>query len=317
MQRVRFARFGQASTSATHKVLVALNAVQDAFSFDLDVDEIPLPDGSAPYDDIALTRRLTAAVATRHRGVYPIGVCDVEIGDDDNECSYDPAGAVVSIYKWPEKFPGVSPERLLAFHVAGILLAMRVGLAGHNDEVRHCVEDYCDDPADRVPGVLRATYCADCSAEIRRAVQSGALPLAEASAVHRMLDWVAKRRRAFVVMPFDRQHDRLFEDAIRPTLTARKWECVRGDEVFEAADIVDWIWQEIQRCHAVVAVVSGGNPNVFYEIGYAQALGRPTVLLAHRIEEVPFDLRGQRVILYDAESISDGRLAGELARFLA
>jgi hypothetical protein len=66
MQRVRFVRYGRASTTAAHSTIVALNAVQDAFCFDLDIDELPLPAGEPPYDDIAMTRALTASVASKH-----------------------------------------------------------------------------------------------------------------------------------------------------------------------------------------------------------------------------------------------------------
>jgi hypothetical protein len=224
---------------------------------------------------------------------------------------------VVSLNGWAQKFPGVAPERLLAFHVAGILLSMRVTLAGHTDEVRHCVEDYCDNSTDRIPGVAAADYCSECRAGIRRAIQSGVLPLAEAAAVYRMLDWIARRRRAFVVMPFDDGHDRLYDEVLRPALAANKWDAVRGDEVFQAADVVDVIWEEIHRAQAVIALVVGRNPNVFYEVGYAHALGRPTIILTSAVEDVPFDLRGQRVIVFSDESLADGRLARELGRYLA
>ena len=42
------------------------------------------------------------------------------------------------------------------------------------------------------------------------------------------------------------------------------------------------------------------NANVFYELGYAHALNKPTILLANRLtEELPFDISGYRVIFYD------------------
>ena len=43
----------------------------------------------------------------------------------------------------------------------------------------------------------------------------------------------------------------------------------------------------------------GSRPNVFYELGYAHALGKPTILLAERGRELPFDIRGYRCIFYD------------------
>ncbi len=41
------------------------------------------------------------------------------------------------------------------------------------------------------------------------------------------------------------------------------------------------------------------NANVFYELGLAHALEKPVVLVSSNEEDVPFDLRHIRVILYD------------------
>ena len=42
------------------------------------------------------------------------------------------------------------------------------------------------------------------------------------------------------------------------------------------------------------------NANVFYELGFAHALDKPTILLANRGDtELPFDVSSYRVIFYD------------------
>ena len=48
----------------------------------------------------------------------------------------------------------------------------------------------------------------------------------------------------------------------------------------------------------LIADLSGSNANVFYEVGLAHALEKPTVLLVREGEDVPFDLRGIRYIRY-------------------
>jgi hypothetical protein len=48
----------------------------------------------------------------------------------------------------------------------------------------------------------------------------------------------------------------------------------------------------------IVADCTDRNPNVFYEIGLAHAIGKPTILLTQREEDVPFDLRHWRYIAY-------------------
>lgn len=45
----------------------------------------------------------------------------------------------------------------------------------------------------------------------------------------------------------------------------------------------------------------GRNPNVFYEVGYAHALGKPTILLTQRAEDIPFDLKHFPHIVYQSK----------------
>lgn len=48
----------------------------------------------------------------------------------------------------------------------------------------------------------------------------------------------------------------------------------------------------------VIADLTGANPNVYYELGLAHAFRKRVILLAQRIDELPFDLRSYRVIPY-------------------
>jgi hypothetical protein len=59
------------------------------------------------------------------------------------------------------------------------------------------------------------------------------------------------------------------------------------------------IWSAIHAARIVVADCTGRNPNVFYEIGLAHAIGRYTILISQSIDDVPFDLRHLRIILYE------------------
>jgi hypothetical protein len=49
----------------------------------------------------------------------------------------------------------------------------------------------------------------------------------------------------------------------------------------------------------LVADLTGRNPNVFYELGLAHAMQKPVILVADNLNDVPFDLRGLRVLSYD------------------
>jgi hypothetical protein len=58
--------------------------------------------------------------------------------------------------------------------------------------------------------------------------------------------------------------------------------------------------------------LSGANPNVFLEIGYAWGKGRLTILLAKSSEQLLFDVRGQRVLKYESLVALRKSLAKEL-----
>ena len=77
------------------------------------------------------------------------------------------------------------------------------------------------------------------------------------------------------------------------------FKCVRSDELQHNAGMMDVVYENIKSAHIVVADMTGRNPNVFYEVGYAHALGKDVVLLAQRAEDLPFDLRGFNHIVYE------------------
>lgn len=102
----------------------------------------------------------------------------------------------------------------------------------------------------------------------------------------------------FVAMPFSEKLQPIFEDAIRPLAEAKGMQCVRSDNFFAPRPIMDDIWESLQKARIVVSDLTGKNPNVFYETGIAHALGKEVVLLSQALDDVPFDLRHIRCVIY-------------------
>lgn len=73
----------------------------------------------------------------------------------------------------------------------------------------------------------------------------------------------------------------------------------------------------IREADVVIAEVTPVNANVFYELGYAHALGKPTVLLAERGQSLPFDVSGWRAIFYDNTIAGRRQVEEQLRRHLA
>jgi hypothetical protein len=71
-----------------------------------------------------------------------------------------------------------------------------------------------------------------------------------------------------------------------------------ADNVYAVGDVMSQIWDGINKAGVIVADLTGRNENVFYEVGICHALGKRVILLAQNINDVPFDLRSLRVIIY-------------------
>ena len=100
-------------------------------------------------------------------------------------------------------------------------------------------------------------------------------------------------------MKFEETYDNLYREVIRPVCEKSGFDVHRADDVFRPGIILQDIINSLLDSDLVIAEVTPPNPNVFYELGYAHALAKPTVLLARRGGELPFDISGYRVIFYD------------------
>jgi hypothetical protein len=107
------------------------------------------------------------------------------------------------------------------------------------------------------------------------------------------------RPRAFVVMQFAEPYNTFYREVIQNQADAAGFDVVRIDEKAGPGVIFQDIQREIEQAEIVIAEITPANPNVFYELGYAHALGKPTILLAQRDAELPFDIRSFRVVFYN------------------
>lgn len=105
--------------------------------------------------------------------------------------------------------------------------------------------------------------------------------------------------RVFIVMQFGDPYDSLYSEVIKPVAEAMGLEAHRADDVYKPGIILQDIIRGILEADVVIAEITPVNANVFYELGYAHALDKPTILLAERGREMPFDIRSYRCIFYD------------------
>jgi len=86
------------------------------------------------------------------------------------------------------------------------------------------------------------------------------------------------------------------------------------------ADAVAETQQQIRRCHAVIADLSTSEPDVLYELGFAEAIGKPSVQICSTpYDDLPFMVRNRDTLLYrpGRTHLLGQQLATYLTRLLA
>lgn len=104
--------------------------------------------------------------------------------------------------------------------------------------------------------------------------------------------------KAFVIMPFSENFNDIFKIGIKDTAKENGVNAFRLDEELFDEGMVDKIYNEIENSDFIIADLSDKNPNVFYELGYAHAIGKLCILITKSAENIPFDLKHKRHIVY-------------------
>jgi hypothetical protein len=121
----------------------------------------------------------------------------------------------------------------------------------------------------------------------------------------------------FVMMPFGQWYDIYYKSVFVPAIQEAGMEPVRADELFSTGSVIEQIWEQINKAKILLADLTGKNANVFYELGLAHAARKPVVFTAASLEDVPFDLRHLRVVIYDVKDPFWGeKLGANLTTYL-
>lgn len=105
----------------------------------------------------------------------------------------------------------------------------------------------------------------------------------------------ALSRDVFIVMSFE-ESDHLddYKAAVEQVCKEVGFEAIRTDSrpMSNTHQIIDAIHSHIQSCGFIIADLTNGRPNVYYEIGYAMGLNKKLILTAKKDEPIHFDLQG-------------------------
>jgi hypothetical protein len=113
-------------------------------------------------------------------------------------------------------------------------------------------------------------------------------------------------KKCFVISPIGadgtptREHaNDVFDYIIRPAMEQFGILAYRSDHMHERGKISDQMFRAILEEDLSIAVLTGYNPNVFYELAVAQCAARPVIILLEKDHPLPFDIKDLRCVYYD------------------
>lgn len=113
----------------------------------------------------------------------------------------------------------------------------------------------------------------------------------------------------FVIQPFDSgKFDKRFVDIYRPAIEAAGLTAYRVDKDPGVSVPIEAIETGIRQATICLADITADNPNVWYELGFAFATGRPVVMVCSEErtgKKYPFDIQHRTIIPYLADAPSD------------
>lgn len=113
-------------------------------------------------------------------------------------------------------------------------------------------------------------------------------------------DYMINDNLTFVLSPFSEPFNTIYTDHIKPAVESfNNMKCLRADNIYDNRPIIEDIWKNINEAKIIIAELTGRNPNVFYEVGIAHTVGKEVILISQIMDDVPFDLRHLRCIVYE------------------
>lgn len=125
-----------------------------------------------------------------------------------------------------------------------------------------------------------------------------------------------ERPKAFVVMQFSSPFNELYTDVIEPICDQLGLKAHRSDQTYGPGLILADIERHILEAKVVVAEITPANPNVYYEVGYAHAMRKPTILIADSTTKLPFDVSPFRTLMYENSIAGKARVEAGFRKHL-
>ena len=122
-------------------------------------------------------------------------------------------------------------------------------------------------------------------------------------------------------MPYNEKRKELIEKVVKPKIEDKfNLNVLKSGDIQGAnQNVMENIWTYINQASMIIADMSDGNPNVFYELGICHTLGKPVILLCDEESKeqdydgkLPFDLSNLQVIFYSNSGYGPTKLTNDV-----
>lgn len=103
--------------------------------------------------------------------------------------------------------------------------------------------------------------------------------------------------KIFVIMPFTTSLNFVY-GTIREVVTQKEFQCHRVDDSSTSKPIIEEIKKWLAKADLIIADLTNVNPNVYYEVGYADALNKKLILVAQEGTVLGFNISHIRTLFY-------------------
>ena len=116
---------------------------------------------------------------------------------------------------------------------------------------------------------------------------------------------MSEKRKCFIIQPLAAEYKKRCEETYKPAIEKAGLIPYRVDEDYDAMKLkIQTIKEEIEKSDACLAEISEDNPNVWYELGFADGHNIPVVLICERDrrDRLPFDVNQRDTYFYSTDS---------------
>ncbi|MBW8201597.1 nucleoside 2-deoxyribosyltransferase [Flagellimonas abyssi] len=124
-------------------------------------------------------------------------------------------------------------------------------------------------------------------------------------------DLMIDQKLIFILTPFHERYEKEYS-VIKEVCTTIGFKAYRGDENYIKSDIFPEMLKLIVKANLIIANINGRNPNVLYELGIAQALDKPVILISSEPKDLPIDIKSKRFLIYKSSDELRSLLRKEL-----